>query len=102
MAGAAVLAGCQASAADRARTESGTDALAGCLTDPRDPGRIRHDLRTMLAQRIYGLALGYEDLNDHTTLRQDPLFAVLADRRPRPPYHLKMRRCSAEPRVGRC
>jgi hypothetical protein len=38
----------------------------------------------MLAQRIYGLALGYEDLNDHTTLRQDPLFAVLADQRPDP------------------
>jgi hypothetical protein len=57
-------------------------ALAGCLTDPRDPSRIPHELRTMLAQRTYGLALGYEDLNDHTTLRQDPLFAVLADQRP--------------------
>jgi hypothetical protein len=60
------------------------DALAACLTDPRDPARITHDLRTMLAQRIYGLALGYEDLNDHTTLRQDPLFAVLANQRPDP------------------
>jgi len=60
------------------------DALAACLTDPRDPTRIRHELRTMLAQRIYGLALGYEDLNDHTSLRQDPLFAVLADQRPDP------------------
>jgi hypothetical protein len=58
------------------------DTLAGCLTGPRDPGRITHDLRTMLAQRIYGLALGCEDLNDHTTLRQDPLFAVLANQRP--------------------
>lgn len=58
------------------------DALAGCLTDPRDPSRISHDLRTLLVQRIYGLALGYEDLNDHATLRQDPLFAVLADQRP--------------------
>ncbi len=60
------------------------DALAACLTDSRDPARITHDLRTMLAQRIYGLALGYEDLNDHTTLRTDPLFAVLAEQRPDP------------------
>lgn len=58
------------------------DALAACLTDPRDPARITHDLRTLLAQRVYGLALGYEDLNDHTSLRSDPLFAVLADQRP--------------------
>ena len=58
------------------------DALTACLTDPRDPSRITHDLRTLLAQRLYGLALGYEDLNDHTTLRQDPLFAVLANQRP--------------------
>ena len=42
------------------------------LSDPRDPSRITHDLRTLLAQRIYGLALGYEDLNDHTTLRTGP------------------------------
>lgn len=39
------------------------DALAGCLSDPRDPARILHDLRTLLAQRVYGLALGYEDLS---------------------------------------
>ncbi len=58
------------------------DALAACLTDPRGPRRITHELRTMLAQRIHGLALGYEDLNDHTTLRTDPLFAVLADQPP--------------------
>jgi hypothetical protein len=56
--------------------------LAACLADPRDPARITHELRTMLAQRIYGLALGYEDLNDHATLRQDPLFSVLAEQRP--------------------
>lgn len=58
------------------------DALASGLSDPRDPSRITHELRTLLAQRIYGLALGYEDLNDHTTLRQDPLFAVLANQQP--------------------
>jgi len=61
-----------------------TQALADCITDPRDPAKVRHDVRTMLAQRIFGIALGYEDLNDHQTLRDDPLMAVLAQRRPDP------------------
>jgi len=56
------------------------DQLTECLTDPRDPAKIRHDLRTMLVQRIFGIALGYEDLNDHDGLRHDPLFALLADK----------------------
>jgi hypothetical protein len=79
------------------------DALAGSLTDPRDPSRITHELRTMLAQRLYGLALGYEDLNDHTTLRQDPLFAVLADQRPDPtqPLASAPTLCRLENRVTR-
>jgi len=59
------------------------DALADGLTDPRDPARIQHEQRTMLAQRIFGLALGYEDLNDHNELRRDPLFSVLAEQTPR-------------------
>lgn len=58
------------------------DQLADCLTDPREPAKIRHDQRTMLAQRIFGIALGYEDLNDHDTLRHDPLFSVLAEKAP--------------------
>ena len=49
------------------------DALADCLSDPRDPAKIIHEQRTMLAQRILALALGYEDLNDHNDLRRDPL-----------------------------
>lgn len=57
------------------------DCVTECLTDPRDPAKIQHDLRTMLVQRIFGIALGYEDLNDHDTLRHDPLFAVMADKR---------------------
>jgi hypothetical protein len=55
--------------------------VAGCFTDARDPQRIEHELSEMLAQRIYGLALGYEDLNDHEQLRQDPLLGVLARKR---------------------
>ena len=52
-----------------------------CFTDRRDPERIEHPLREMLAQRIHGLALGYEDLNDHEELRHDPLLALLAGKR---------------------
>jgi Transposase DDE domain group 1 len=52
-----------------------------CFSDARDPQRIAHELSEMLAQRIYGLALGYEDLNDHEQLRQDPLLGVLAGKK---------------------
>lgn len=48
-------------------------AVAAALTDPRDPERITHSLRDLVAQRLYGLACGYEDLNDHDVLRHDPL-----------------------------
>jgi hypothetical protein len=54
---------------------------ARCFTDYRQPERIEHRLEEMLAQRIYGLALGYEDLNDHEQLRQDPLLGALAGKR---------------------
>jgi DDE family transposase len=49
-----------------------------CFTDRRSPLLIEHTLEQMLRQRVYGLALGYEDLNDHELLRLDPLLAVLA------------------------
>jgi hypothetical protein len=54
--------------------------LAACFLDGRSPERIEHSVAEMLAQRIYGLALGYEDVNDHEQLRSDPLFGVLAGR----------------------
>src|SRR5713101_8824117 len=54
-----------------------------CFTDARAPQRIEHELCEMLVQRIYGLALGYEDLNDHEELRNDPLLGMLAGRRDR-------------------
>jgi len=54
--------------------------LARCFRDGRDAGRVQHSVREMLAQRIYGLALGYEDLNDHEQLRTDPMMSVLADK----------------------
>jgi len=55
--------------------------LASCFSDGRSPILVRHRLSEMLAQRIYGLALGYEDLNDHEQLRSDPLLGLLAGKR---------------------
>ena len=49
-----------------------------CFLDGRNPDLIEHPVEQMLAQRIYGLALGYEDLNDHEQLRHDPVLGVLA------------------------
>ncbi len=50
-----------------------SSAVAKALHDPRDPEQITHTLRDLIAQRLYGLCCGYEDLNDHTALRGDPL-----------------------------
>jgi len=55
--------------------------LAGCFLDGRSPLLVRHQLWEMLSQRIYGLALGYEDLNDHEQLRTDPLLGLLSGKR---------------------
>jgi hypothetical protein len=52
--------------------------FAACFTDHRDPDRVEHTVAELVAQRVYALGLGYEDLNDHDTLRHDPLLAVLA------------------------
>src|ERR1700693_5596322 len=56
------------------------ERVASCFTDRRSPLLVEHRLGEMLSQRIYGLALGYEDLNDHEQLRHDPLMALLAGR----------------------
>ena len=54
--------------------------LAKCFLDGRNQKQVEHSVLAMLAQRIYGLALGYEDLNDHEQLRNDPVFGMLAGR----------------------
>ena len=54
------------------------DALDAAIPDPRDPALIVHDQRTMLAQRVTAIALGYEDLNDHQALRTDPALQAAA------------------------
>ena len=51
--------------------------FAACFTDHRDPELIEHSLEHLVAQRVYALALGYEDLNDHDDLRRDPLLATV-------------------------
>lgn len=55
--------------------------FAACFTDHRDPDLIEHTVEELVAQRIYALALGYEDLNDHDDLRNDPLLAVLVGKK---------------------
>lgn len=52
--------------------------LAACFEDGRDSRRIEHLVGELVSQRVYGLALGYEDLNDHDELRRDPMLALLA------------------------
>jgi Transposase DDE domain group 1 len=52
--------------------------FSGCFLDGRDAVKIEHSVEQMMKQRIYGLAMGYEDLNDHELLRQDPLLGAMA------------------------
>lgn len=54
--------------------------LAECFLDGRNQEQVEHSILEMLSQRIYGLALGYEDINDHEQLRKDPVFGILAGR----------------------
>lgn len=53
------------------------ERLASCFTDFRETYRIRHTVKSLLTQRIFGLVLGYEDINDHEQLRHDPLFQYI-------------------------
>ena len=57
---------------DRAARSAGR-----CFVDERDPCSIEHSVRTLLGQRVFGMALGYEDLNDHEQLRHDPVWGAL-------------------------
>lgn len=68
--------------------------LSACFTDGRDPELIEHTLPTLLMQRVVGIALGYEDLNDHDQLRFDPVLAVLAGK-------LEARRKGGAPLAGK-
>lgn len=54
--------------------------FAACFRDYRDPERIEHSLETLISQRVYGIALGYEDLNDHDRLRHDVVMGVMCEK----------------------
>src|SRR5271166_6520891 len=59
-----------------------TRANACALDDLRDPDLTEHTFREMVRSRVYGILAGYEDQNDHDTLRADPVFKLVADRSP--------------------
>ena len=79
------------------------DAMAACIQDARDPAKIIHDLRTMLAQRVFAIAMGYEDGNDHHDLRRDPLLQLLTERGvdPEQPLASPSTLCRLENRMDR-
>src|SRR6202453_3530726 len=70
------------------------ERAASCFVDKRDPSLIEHSVATLAGQRIFGLALGHEDLIDHDALRHDPLFAVLGGK-------LQARRSDCAPVAGK-
>ena len=78
--------------ADRVLDLSGR--VAGCFEDHRNQDLVEHSVRSMVVQRIAGIALGYEDLNDHDDLRRDPVLGLLADK-------LEAKRADCEALAGR-
>ena len=79
------------------------DTLTRCIPDPREPAKITHDLRTMLAQRVFAIAMGYEDGNDHHDLRNDPLLQLITQRGidPTRPLASPATLCRLENRIDR-
>ena len=78
--------------------------LAACFGDRRDPRFTEFSVEELVGQRIYGLALGYEDVNDHEELRADPLMAVLVGKEDPLGQREPARRRTAglrEPGIGR-
>jgi len=70
------------------------DRFAACFRDGRCQELIEHEVKTLISQRVFGLALGYEDLNDHDELRHDPVLAILAGK-------LEARREDCAPAAGK-
>jgi hypothetical protein len=71
-----------------------TQRFAACFQDARNPAFVEHEVATLVSQRIIGIALGYEDLNDHDQLRHDPVMAVLVGK-------LEARRSDCAPLAGK-
>ena len=74
-------------------------AVCACFQDARAAGLIEHEVRPLVGQRVFARALGYEDLNDHDTLRHDPILAVLGGQIDAPAEGLRAgrRQIDAEP-----
>jgi Transposase DDE domain group 1 len=70
------------------------ERFADCFTDHRSPELIEHRVPTLVGQRVFGMALGYEDLIDHDELRHDPVMAILASK-------LEARRSDCAPLAGK-
>jgi Transposase DDE domain group 1 len=70
------------------------ERFAGCFSDGRSRERIEHEITTLVGQRVFGLALGYEDVLDHDRLRHDPAMAILAGK-------LAARRADCAPLAGK-
>jgi hypothetical protein len=70
------------------------DRFASCFADARVPKLIEHEVATLVGQRVFGIALGYEDVIDHDHLRHDPVLAVLAGK-------LAARRSDCAPLAGK-
>ncbi len=68
--------------------------FAACFSDARAPERVEHEVATLIGQRVFGIALGYEDLIDHDQIRHDPVLAVLAGK-------LTARRSDCAPLAGK-
>jgi hypothetical protein len=60
-----------------------SEQIAACFTDHRDPTRVEHSIQELVAQRLYGLVQGYEDVNDHDILRDDVLLGVAVGKQSR-------------------
>ena len=70
------------------------DRFAACFSDGRAAGRVVHDVATLVGQRVFGIALGYEDLLDHDELRHDPVLGTVLGR-------LEARRSGCAPLAGK-
>jgi DDE family transposase len=70
------------------------DRFAGCFTDSRSPELVERTVATLVGQRIFGIALGYEDVLGHDDLRRDPMMAVLVGK-------LEARRKNCAPVTGK-
>jgi len=77
------------------------DQFARCFTDHRDATLIEHTVEELVGQRIYALALGYEDLNDHDDLRRDPLLATLVGKADLTGEHRVRERDAGKPLAGK-